>query len=349
MPPNVKEVAAVLKNLDVAGLTVRQKYLPLTHPQEQQQHEESHRAEEEKRQAPQQEEEECETADHVADPSHPAQSYWDWESDDISSDEKKGKVIAQILEEERIRQMLSAESIEENLINQAKSNNDIITNSEAKEENYWDMPANDEEEPSVPPCLWTDNIIANLAEEAVSIKEREGTVEYIVASHVHDETHPAHAYWDEGGCHVTEEEKRESLIQTILREEKCRQILESSNIERQLLKDASARRNVSTEIPASPESDNYWEWNSPEPKIIQAPHAEDDSHPANAYWDWKTHTVCEIKEKMISDILEEEKIRVMLSAEHVEKSLLEERQEETKEAEICNQEVTAGGESYWDW
>mmetsp|Transcript_20637 Transcript_20637/g.30668 ORF Transcript_20637/g.30668 Transcript_20637/m.30668 type:complete len:125 (-) Transcript_20637:759-1133(-) len=113
MPPNAKEVAAVLQSIDVSSLTVRQKYLPLTHPleqQQQQQYGDCQQQEEEEKHLSQ--DAEYEMADHVTDPTHPAQWYWDWESDDISKEEKQRKISAQILEEEEIRQMLAVESIE---------------------------------------------------------------------------------------------------------------------------------------------------------------------------------------------------------------------------------------------
>lgn len=350
MPPNVKEVASVLKTLDVSGLTVRQKYLPLTHPLEQQQHEERQREEEEKKQS---QDAEYETADHVDDASHPAQSYWDWESNNMTEADKKQKMISLILEEERIRQLLSIESIERTLVKQRKSGGECVSRTGADEAaDYWDMPSGGEAEASCSPSLRTDCIVDNLVEAAALLKQRESSGDYVYASHVGDESHPAHAYWDEGECYSSEEEKRRSLIQSILAEEQCRLAVELGAVERGLLKGASLRRDDAAAAPASAESAEYWYWKCAPPAVIEASHVEDESHPANAYWDWKTHTVCEIKEKMINEIMEEEKIRVLLSVDHVEETealRASSGQEEAKEAEVVRREANEGVESYWEW
>jgi len=193
MPPNVKEIAAVLKTLDVSGLTVRQKYLPLTHPLEQQQHEERQREEEEKKQS---QDAEHERADHAADARHPAHSYWDWESDDMTEADKKRKMIAMILEEERIRQMLCVESIERNLVRQSKSDRDgervTRAGAGAEEDNsYWEMPWKAEGRACCAPSLGTEHIVDNLLEAAAWLKQRESSADYVYASHVGDESHPA--------------------------------------------------------------------------------------------------------------------------------------------------------------
>jgi len=355
MPPNAKEVAAVLQSIDVSSLTVQQKYLPLTHPLEQQhqhqQHGDCQQQEEEEKHLSQ--DAEYEMADHVTDPTHPAQCYWDWESEDSSKEEKQRKMIAQILEEEEIRQMLAVESIERNLVSRSKSEGNFVTCTGAGgNEDYWNMPANEEDEALVSSSLCTYRMVESLLEEAVSLKERENTVEYVYAPHVCDETHPVNSYWDEAECHASEEEKRQSLIQTILQEEQCRMAVELGLVEQRLLKDASLRRNDPAYAgPVSAECEEYWLWESAPPRVVEASHVGDDSHPCNAYWDWKTLTVLELKDKMISEIMEEEKIRVMLSIEHVEDTLREEQQrhEGTEVAETTNKGGTSEGESYWDW
>lgn len=48
-----------------------------------------------------------EVAPHVNDPTHPMHSYWDFPSEPITFDEKKREICARILEQEKIRQVLS--------------------------------------------------------------------------------------------------------------------------------------------------------------------------------------------------------------------------------------------------
>eukprot|EP00957_Ditylum_brightwellii_P135206 10309958-Ditylum_brightwellii.AAC.1 len=78
MPPNAKEVAAVLQSIDVSSLTVCQKYLPLTHPlkhQHQQQQKQQHGDCQQEAEKHLSQDAEYEMADHVTDSTHPAQWY----------------------------------------------------------------------------------------------------------------------------------------------------------------------------------------------------------------------------------------------------------------------------------
>merc|ERR1712157_605680 len=51
---------------------------------------------------------------HVGDDSHPAISYWDWTS--VSAKGKKNEFIQRLLEEEKIREQMTIEHIQGNLL-----------------------------------------------------------------------------------------------------------------------------------------------------------------------------------------------------------------------------------------
>ena len=137
------------------------------------------------------------TAAHVHDGNHPNQSYWDWESSPISSEEKSSQIIEAILRDERIRQLLSIESLSlnETSVPTVKAFAPEIKNpslANGSSQDYWD---------------WSE-------EEKVE-----------EAAHVNDPSHPNHQYWDFPSKPEDETSNKKLLIDMILEHEEIRQIL----------------------------------------------------------------------------------------------------------------------------
>lgn len=145
------------------------------------------------------------TAAHVHDKSHPSQSYWDWESAPVTHQEKSAKIIATILQDEAIRQLLSIEnlSLNEKSAPTVKAfapevKNPYLTHETSQD--YWS---------------WTS--------EEEKVEE---------ADHVSDPTHPNHQYWDFPSEPESNESAKKDLIDMILQHEKIRQILCCDTTER---------------------------------------------------------------------------------------------------------------------
>jgi len=84
------------------------------------------------------------TAPHVRDPTHPNHSYWDFPHESKDPQTLKNNLIENILKEERIRNILSCETIEANELEhrrtkKAKLECRSIPNSTVTPSNYWDF------------------------------------------------------------------------------------------------------------------------------------------------------------------------------------------------------------------
>jgi len=178
MAPNVVKDTPIdaLSTLDVSSI-VNAKYLPLTHPQEQQQ-----RIEEQQQEQEQQEDNYVE-APHLKDDTHPANSYWDW--DDEPTQQNKDSVIERIVEEEKIRQVLSVDHMIQNTIRANLKNEEEQTEMvEESADDYWEMPGDADENASSSPV--------------------------VAAQHTLDASHPKNSYWD--WTIMTEQDKKNASL-----------------------------------------------------------------------------------------------------------------------------------------
>merc|ERR1712113_412720 len=136
-------------------------------------------------------------------------------------------------------------------------------------------------------------------------KEEEDDV--VVAPHVHDATHPNHAYWDFPSQVDGPEEMRKKLIDKILNEERIRDVLSSASV---------TEREINFHRVRQQQQAKY---------NISAPKSISSSVPAD-YWDFSSEegflplVRCE-KQQLVDKILREEKQRYLLSTENIEKNL----------------------------
>jgi len=234
--------------------------------------------------------------------NHPNNSYWNWSSEPVLESEKKSNLIASIMMEESIRQKLSI---------------DHITNTEVSNKSQTDAPSQIE---SV--STSTDYWCWNAEEE---VKE-------VVAPHVNDPSHPNNAYWDFPHESRDPQDMKKKLIDTILNEERIRNILSMESVESREINFHRMKKQ------AKDDTDNY------------APASVLNSVPSN-YWDFNPapegllSLVATEKQELIDRILKEEKQRYIVSTENIEKNLVNRDSCEEK----SNQEPSLPVSSYWDW
>merc|ERR1712038_1025841 len=134
------------------------------------------------------------TAAHVNDASHPNHAYWDHPSDTLSPKDRQAQLLQSILKSEAIRNLLSVEHV-----SQVEQLNSVVTVSGGKQVQH------------------------EFYSQDVSDKYWNTTVEQVEeACHVHDGTHPNHAYWDESTATVgsttttgTATDEKQALIEQI--------------------------------------------------------------------------------------------------------------------------------------
>ena len=245
---------------------------------------------------------------HFVEDSHPSNSYWDWPSEPVLESEKKSNMIASIIHEEFIRQQLSVDSITATeMSNKSKSNNSQNESASSAQVSvdYW---------------CW------NTEEEKVDTEE-------IVAPHVHDPTHPNHAYWDFPAESEDPQALKEKLIDSILKVERIRNLLRSETVE---------DREVTYHRLRQEEAKIEYEY---------APGHELESVPSN-YWDFDDTNpddmlslLSEEQQQIINRILKEERQRHIVSTENIENNLLQEIESKT----VQDVNVSLSSSDYWQW
>lgn len=258
---------------------------------------------------------------------HPNNAYWDWPSEAVLESEKRSNLIASIVLEEAIRQKLSIASITDIEV-QASSKNQQVQDSDNYSPN---VESASMEDVSVDYWSW------NADEEEA--KKQEEKSEDVVAPHVHDASHPNHAYWDFPSQVNGPEDLKKQLIDKILKDERIRDILSSAAVtEREInfhrsRQQQRANKNTATmrEIPA--------------PKSVLS------SVPAD-YWDFSSEEgfltlVTSEKQQLINKILKEEEQRYVLSTENIENNLNvhEHNVGATQQSQSDSSPITP----YWDW
>jgi hypothetical protein len=158
-------------------------------------------------------------AAHTKDPSHPANAYWDWSTNPLS--DSKQQLIDQILKEEQVRQLLSIEHVEQTVVQNAQP---METETETEraivvEEDYWFQPP---------------------TEEKVVLIERNANLQ---------------SYWD--WPTKTAAEQKQDWIDSIIEEERCRQLLSVEHVASNLVTVATSPGIVMGAGGADP---SYWDW-----------------------------------------------------------------------------------------
>lgn len=233
---------------------------------------------------------------------HPNNSYWDWPSEPVLESEKKSAMIASIILDEAIREKLSIDHIT-NLETSSKSNTGPQVQSAPSQANisadYWCWNADGQEEKSE-----------------------------VVAPHVHDSTHPNHAYWNFPSESRDPKDLKKQLIDKILNEERIRNILSSDTIEQ---REANFHRSKQ----GNKKSTTF------------APDSVLNSVPSN-YWDFNpaSEGLLSLKQELINKILQEERQRYILSTENIENNL---RMDDDIIGTQSGMESSPTVESYWDW
>jgi hypothetical protein len=318
MAPNRKTNVDVVDSLATLAVQdfVNPKFLPLTHPEEKKTQEEYGKQEQN------QETSAVVHAPHSFDAAHPVHSYWDWPATKESSN-GQAETVRTILEEETIRQTLSANHMEETLKNAAAdasydpSNMVYVKSTSTQEEDHWYMPS----------------------EETVEEKENENNVTDLA----HD------SYWN--WSTPTEQEQRSQLIDQIKQEDAIRCMFSVDHIQQLLVQQAAAMASAVDSDAAldKAENDSYWDWT---PETTCASHVSDPQHANNAYWDWPAPLEsAQQKTEMIHEIFREEAIRQGMSMDHIEAQLVQQAAIAGRTTRPPDVATTSSGSnaSYWDW
>jgi hypothetical protein len=168
-------------------------------------------------------------------------SYWNW-----PSKSEKDLIIERILEEERIRQVLSVDHISKNLSQESeklRQQEESKTNDATGD--YWDMPS--------PAGIPSDEARYLTSGEHIEMNLRKAAAKQAQKEQPAQVRAPPNqsSYWD-----WPEESTKERLIRCILEDERVRQMVQVDHIEKQLVAAATTREEKAT--PLNPGSDAYW-------------------------------------------------------------------------------------------
>ena len=245
-------------------------------------------------------------------------SYWDWPAEEVD-------------EPSPVEDEFSASCIEANLIAEANKLR-VKTNKKAvdiREDSCWDEMVEAELDSSV-----DNDFDSESKAKSVTVPQHEVS------------------YWD------WPVDTKKVMIDSILQDEMARVQVSSESIQRRLVieKIRRMKENDETQQP-DPAHDAYWAWKSP----VVSPTSLDASHPNFSYWDWMCDSGCESngdhleKTKLLEKILQEEKLRIMLSIENVERT---EQRSCAKEIVSCRSSTDDywtfdakedEGGHYWEW
>lgn len=280
MAPNIKEINDALLSLDLSNHVLTAKYAPLTSEVTSSADTTSVEQQVQTNASLKLQQQEVGIVKSTEDSQQQAKlpeavdrdSYWDMpHQPELTADEKRQVLIDDILRQEEIRQMFTADHIVANLKRDAaviEHQNTVTAKSDTCHdgvEGYWDMPAGDDdvvekEAPllvvesgvesssleesnaniTIPACLTTDRIVSNLISEGERLSSSSPTSDddmMIVAPHVDDPTHPHYSYWDwDTSPQATNyEAKRRALIEQILEEERARQMTSAGHVVKTIL------------------------------------------------------------------------------------------------------------------
>lgn len=224
---------------------------------------------------------------------------------------------------------------------------DFVTDSAS----YWDWPADTQEEEKIDALFSTARIEANLIHDGKKYESSNGT--QVVA---HDD------YWAENSHALADDD--DDVRSTKPQHESDAYWLWPAN--RNLHKEQHAERLTSTshiesnlgafQIPPQSSSsstkqqhDIYWKWSAEPSRQQRKQHLQQSSQSAD-YWTWNTFTKEEETQQLIQSILQYEKARHLLTADHIEKQLVAAAASaEKKKSAVAaaSPPVPSGG--YWDW
>mmetsp|Transcript_766 Transcript_766/g.1840 ORF Transcript_766/g.1840 Transcript_766/m.1840 type:complete len:242 (+) Transcript_766:121-846(+) len=183
--------------------------------------------------------------------------------------------------------------------------------------------------------------------------ERDG---FVYAAHARDPKHAVHEYWDWAAESQSDEGKRARILDSILEMERIRQILSTKHTEEHLIRthfapapsgadDVDASEEAVAADTSLPQNDDYWSWPS-----ASDPPARRMS-PADAYWfvPPTQPTAAHVKGRQLLDrILEQERCRQVVSADHIVDQLKAESASGAPQQESSNGS-NKDGDDYWSW
>lgn len=132
---------------------------------------------------------------------------------------------------------------------------------------------------------------------------------------------------------------KRAIIDRILLEERLREQFSADHVIRTTLKQAEEKTEIHRQVT---DSDDYWAMTTPED--LSSDIRSNDKDPS--YWDWPTKTKQEEKHDMIQAILEQERIRQLLSVDHI---VMKMRQQAAALQQKQEDSLRPQNDSYWAW
>jgi hypothetical protein len=165
-----------------------------------------------------------------------------------------------------------------------------------------------------------------------------------------DVTHPAQSYWDWPAQQQDATKEQTTTIARILEEERVRQLLSVSHVEKNLIPAQVVKtEEEDVEMVSAPETDDDYDyWYQPSEDYAPAPRTA--AHAQPSYWDWPTLSEEEQRQQLIQQILEEDACRQTFSGAHIQENLMTKQQHAVPTTMGTPLTGAVGGHaSYWDW
>jgi hypothetical protein len=265
MAPNQTKLASIaqtLSQLDLASLTAKSEFLPLTHPKEQQTHQQK----------------------DVIPPTTNSDDYWSWTHtpavEDIQETFSVSHMEEQLIQDAqrrstKVQTVFSASKrtgLEEYWDMTPSENDSCQKTVQAQHESYWDW------QPDAKNVFSADSIVDSMVHQPKMVTDT------VVSTEIQED------YWDESSDNVVralrthaaywdwESTAKTELIAFIKKEEEARFLLSTHHVEENL-RQAAHDHYWKWEVSQHNAQDAYWDWSANAQQAFATTAAAD-------YWDW---------------------------------------------------------------
>ncbi|CAB9510594.1 expressed unknown protein [Seminavis robusta] len=140
---------------------------------------------------------------------------------------------------------------------------------------------------------------------------------------------------------------KKAIIDRILTEEHLRQQFSADHIIQSNLPREETKTDGAVHHQAN-DADDYWAEEQPQVSDLDAAFTVRSKHRDAAYWEWKTLGQQEEKDALVQRILEEERVRQLFTAEHIEQTIVKEASK-LQQKGVTPEELVPQNDSYWNW
>ncbi|KAG7337165.1 hypothetical protein IV203_021666 [Nitzschia inconspicua] len=210
---------------------------------------------------------------------------------------------------------------------------------------YWDWPSDTQEEEKVESLFSTARIESNLILDGKKYESCTGS-----QLAVHDD------YWAENASsnadcvrsvlpqHQSDQYWSWYANRNLHKEQLAERLTASTRMEELLSRENSKLSSTSSPVQ---QHDNYWEW--PADSQPQQQHPRLSQSQSDLYWTWDTLSTAEKKQQLIDSILQYERARNLLSADHIQKQMIASASAVDNNDIILSTATSIPSSGYWDW